>query len=223
MEKNTIQAIAIDGPSGAGKSTVAKELARRLGFKYIDTGAMYRAVTLKVLLNAVDPCDEAMATALAATAEIELANDFRVYLDGDDVTKEIRGTKVTNNVSQVCSYAGVRENLVDKQRKMAEGSCVVMDGRDIGTKVLPNAALKIFLTASPEERGRRRYEEWRAKGIAKMSLDEVVADLRRRDYLDSTREHDPLRRAEDAVWVDSDGLTVDEVVEKIVVLWGERQ
>lgn len=225
MEENKINAIAIDGPSGAGKSTVARELARRLGFKYIDTGAMYRAVTLKVLVNAVDPKDEPMVTALAATADVELVqgSEDKVYLDGDDVTQEIRGAAVTNNVSLVCSYPGVRSNLVEKQQEMALSSGVVMDGRDIGTNVLPNAALKIFLTASPEERGRRRYQEWQTKGINTMSLAQVIDDLNRRDHLDSTREHNPLCQAEDSILVDSDHMSVEEVVEKIIELWGEVQ
>lgn len=225
MEENKIRAIAIDGPSGAGKSTVARELARRLGFKYIDTGAMYRAVTLKVLLNAVDPKDEAMVTALAATADIELVQDSedKVYLDGDEVTREIRGTAVTNNVSLVCSYPEVRRNLVEHQRQMALSSGVVMDGRDIGTNVLPNAALKIFLTASPEERGRRRYQEWQAKGIDTMPLAQVIDDLSRRDHLDSTREYNPLCQAEDSILIDSDNMSIEEVVEKIIELWGEVQ
>ncbi len=227
MEKvDTVKAIAIDGPSSAGKSTVAKELARRLGFKYIDTGAMYRAITLKVLETGVDPGDEAAVTALAESCRLELqgqGQDYKVFLDGQDVSEAIRNTAVTKNVSQVCSYQGVRQNLVAKQRRLAENCGVVMDGRDIGTNVLPNAALKIYLTASPEERGRRRYAEWLAKGIASLTLEEVIADLQRRDHLDSTREHNPLRRAEDAILLDSDGLSVAQITNAIIELWRKIQ
>lgn len=223
--KEIAKAIAIDGPSGAGKSSVAKEVAKALDFQYIDTGAMYRAVTLKVLRKNVNPEDEIAVTAVAKDCSVVLSTkngETLVLLDGEDVSTEIRGVDVTAKVSVVCSYQGVRSAMVTQQRAMASRCGVVMDGRDIGTHVLPNALLKIFLTASQAERGRRRYEEWRQKGVSDMTLEEVIADIHRRDTLDSTREVSPLKQGHDAVLLDSDGLTVKETAEKVIDLWKER-
>ena len=223
--KQAVSAIAIDGPSGAGKSTVAKEVARELGFQYIDTGAMYRGVTLKVLEANIDPRDEAAVTEAAKNCVLTLGvkdDATTLALDGKDVSQAIRGVEVTANVSTVCSYQGVREALVEQQRAMARAGGVVMDGRDIGSHVLPQAALKIFLTASPQERGRRRYLEWRQKGVSDMTLEAVIADINRRDHLDSTRKINPLKQAEDAVLLPSDGMSVAEVTAKIIALWKER-
>ena len=221
------KAIAIDGPSGAGKSTIARLVAKELGFRYIDTGAMYRACTLKVLRKNVDVNDEAAVSAIAEDISIRLEDENGlpfIFMDGENVSEAIRDTDVTANVSIVCRYSGVREAMVMLQRKMADEGGVVMDGRDIGTYVLKDAALKVFLTADVRERGRRRYVEWQAKGIGKdMSEEDVINDLKRRDEMDMTRELNPLRQAEDAILLDSTFLTIEEVTEKIIDLWKEQR
>ena len=218
----TVCAIAIDGPSGAGKSTVAKRVAAALSFQYIDTGAMYRALTLKALRLGIDTGDDAAVSAMARQSSVILrdeAGGTRVLLDGEDVSREIREPAVTAHVSAVCSYGGVREAMVEQQRAMAAHGPVVMDGRDIGSHVLPNAKLKIFLTADLAVRGRRRYQEWQAKGIDALSEEEICADLARRDHLDSTRALNPLRQTEDAVYLDTSALSIDQVVQAITALW----
>lgn len=220
------KAIAIDGPSGAGKSTIARMVGQKLGFRYIDTGAMYRACTLKALRLSCDVNDEAAVSAMAEKINIRLGEKNGlplIFLDGEDVSAAIRGAEVTKNVPIVCRYAGVRTAMVKLQRSFATEGNVVMDGRDIGTNVLTDALLKIYLTADVKERGRRRYEEWLAKGIAtKMTEAEIVADLIRRDEIDSTRALNPLRRAEDAVLVDGTDLTIEETADKIIALWKEK-
>jgi len=220
------KAIAIDGPSGAGKSTIARLVAKELGFRYIDTGAMYRACTLKVLRANLDVNDEAAVSAVAEGISIRLADESGVpfiFMDGENVSDAIRDTDVTANVSVVCRYAAVREAMVVLQRQMADEGGVVMDGRDIGTYVLKDAALKVFLTADVRERGHRRYVEWQQKGIGSdMSEEDVINDLIRRDEMDMNRELNPLRRAEDAVLLDSTYLTIEEVTAKIIALWKEK-
>lgn len=221
------KAIAIDGPSGAGKSTIAKLVAEKLGFRYIDTGAMYRACALKAIRLSLDVNDEAAISAMAKGIEVRLGQKNGlplIFLDGEDVTAAIRSAEVTRDVPIVCRYAEVREKMVEIQRGLAEnGGGSVMDGRDIGTNVLPRAMLKIFLTADVQERGRRRYAEWKAKGIAaEWSGEEIVADLIRRDQLDSNREINPLRRAEDAILLDSTNLTIEETADRIIALWKEK-
>lgn len=220
------KAIAIDGPSGAGKSTVARLVAQNLGFRYIDTGAMYRACTLHALRNNLDVYDEAAVSADTESLDLRLeaGNGLPfIFMNGENVSDAIRGKEVTANVSVVCSYRRVREAMVSQQRKFAEEGGVIMDGRDIGTYVLPGAALKIYLTADPRERGHRRYLEWQEKGIGKdMSEEDIVEDIIRRDTLDSTREINPLRQAEDAVLLDTTGMSVDEVVRAIEALWKEK-
>lgn len=220
------KAIAIDGPAGSGKSTVARLIAEKMGFRYIDTGAMYRACTLKTLRLNLNANDEAAVSAVAEGIHIRLEDENGlplIFMDGENVSDAIRGTKVTEHVSTVCRYRRVREAMVALQRKMAEDGGIVMDGRDIGTYVLPDAALKVFLTADVRERGHRRYLEWQAKHIAdSKSEEEVIADLMHRDEADSTRKIQPLRRAEDAVLLDSTGMTVDEVVSGIISLWEDR-
>lgn len=221
------KAIAIDGPSGAGKSTIARLVAEKLGFRYVDTGAMYRACALKALRLSLDVNDEAAISAMADLTEVRLGQKNGlplVFLDGEDVTEAIREADVTENVPIVCRYAGVREAMVKLQRNLAENGCgVVMDGRDIGTNVLSHALLKVFLTADVRERGRRRYEEWKAKGIAEnMGEEEIIADLVHRDQLDSTREINPLRQAEDAILLDSTVLTIEETADRIIALWKEK-
>ncbi|MBR5328898.1 MAG: (d)CMP kinase [Firmicutes bacterium] len=220
------KAIAIDGPSGAGKSTIARLVAKELGFRYIDTGAMYRACTLKVLRKNVDVNDEAAVSAIAEEISIRLEDENGlpfIFMDGENVSDAIRGTEVTSNVSVVCRYPAVREAMVELQRAMADEGGVVMDGRDIGTYVLKNAALKVFLTADVRERGHRRYVEWQQKGIGSdMSEEDVINDLIRRDEMDMNRELNPLRRAEDALLLDSTHLSIEEVTAKIISLWKER-
>ncbi|MGE5509512.1 MAG: (d)CMP kinase [Chitinophagales bacterium] len=220
--------IAIDGPAGAGKSTVAKLVARELGLLYVDTGAMYRAITVKALRCGCDLADEEALTRLAACSEVRLVppagegDPTVVMLDGEDVTAAVRSPEVNRAVSLVARIPGVRTELVRMQRDMAREGGVVMDGRDIGTVVLPDADFKFFLTASLEERARRRVHDLTAQGFHQ-PLAEVSAEVARRDRLDSEREVSPLRRAPDAVLVDSTALDVAEVVAAILaVVRGNR-
>lgn len=220
------KAIAIDGPSGAGKSTIARFVAKELGFRYIDTGAMYRACTLKALRMNLDVNDEAAVSAIADTVKIRLEDENGlplIFMDGENVSEAIRDVDVTANVSVVCRYPAVREAMVVLQRGFADEGGVVMDGRDIGTYVLTDALLKVFLTADVNVRGHRRFLEWQEKGIGEgMTEKEVIDDLIRRDEMDSTRALNPLRRAEDAILLDSSDLTIPEVAEKIIGLWKEK-
>ncbi|MGB9802572.1 (d)CMP kinase [Desulfofundulus sp.] len=210
--------VAIDGPAGAGKSTVARELARRLGFLYIDTGAMYRAITLKALRRRLNLADEESLKALANQSRIELTTDpdrlTRVFLDGEDVTQAIREPEVTRHVSMVASLPGVREIMVDRQRELARSKNVVMDGRDVGTVVLPDAQVKVFLTASPEARARRRQRDLLARGYH-VPLDSLVEEIMERDRQDSCRSIAPLKPAPDAWVIDSSDLSAEQVVEMI--------
>ena len=211
--------IAIDGPAGAGKSTVAKIVAEKLGYTYIDTGAMYRGVAWKTLRDDKDAPDEAILRAVH-DIDVRLActeSGTRVTVDGTDVTAEIRTPEVTHIVSRVAALGPVREKMVELQRAMAADGAVVMDGRDIGTNVLPNADVKIFLTASVEERARRRYDEMKEKGYA-VDFDELKQEIASRDKQDSERAISPLRQAEDAVLLDSTSLTIDEVVARVLKL-----
>ena len=204
--------IAIDGPAGAGKSTVSKICAGRLGYTYIDTGAMYRAVALKVLLSG-----EPLSAELVSSIDIKLDEAARVYLDGREVTKEIRTPEVSRGASDVATVGYVRQKLTELQRAMASRGKVVMDGRDIGTQVLPNADLKIFLTATVEERAHRRFEELKAKGTA-ADFAQVVKEITLRDKQDSERAIAPLAQAEDAILLDSTHLTIEQVVTEILRL-----
>jgi len=214
--------IAIDGTAASGKSTIGRLLAERLGYLYFDTGAMYRAVTWLALQRGLDIADEEAITALAEAVEIEVvpptANDGRqytVYADGEDVTWQIRRPEVDANVSPVSAYPGVREALTAQQRRIGRRGRVVMVGRDIGTVVMPDADLKIYLDATVEERARRRYREILARG-EQADYGEVLAAMRRRDRLDSEREVAPLRPAEDAIVIDTTDLTVEEVLAKVM-------
>ena len=213
--------IAIDGPAAAGKSTVAKRVAAILNFTYIDTGAMYRAFTWAVLQRGLDPKDEAASCSIIPDVRIELFEDGRVLCNDVDVTRPIREPLVSGNVSYIASYKDIRLALVDMQRAMAASKSVVMDGRDIGTYVLPNADVKIYQIASVETRAQRRYDENVAKGIP-TSMDEVIADVRQRDYIDSHRAFAPLRPAEDSVELDTSPLGIDEVVEAILDIIHEK-
>jgi len=212
--------IAIDGPAGAGKSTVAQLTAKHLGYTYIDTGAMYRALTLAALQGGVTLTDEEELASLLEQITIGLkqqATGQKVFLNNRDVTKEIRHPDVTRQVSLVAKHPKVREKMMVLQRKMAGQESVVMDGRDIGTFVLPNADVKIFLTASIEERAMRRYKELLDKGHV-ANLADLQTEIELRDKLDSERETAPLRCAEDATVLDSTGMTIDQVVSKIIEL-----
>ena len=207
--------IAIDGPAAAGKSTVAKKVAKLLNITYIDTGAMYRAFTLHVLRKKIDPKDKEAAEACIPEVTITLLPNGKVVLNGEEVTEAIRLPNVSSNVSYIASYKSIRLALVALQRKMADQTSVVMDGRDIGTFVLPDALVKIYQIASVETRAVRRYEENLEKGII-CTLDSVEEDLRSRDYIDSNREFAPLKAAKDAVLIDTSYMTVEEVVDRIV-------
>jgi CMP/dCMP kinase len=216
--------IAIDGPAASGKSTVGKAVADRLGYLYFDTGAMYRAVTWLALAHGVAVTDEASVTALAEAAEIDVlpvveddGRQYTVWVNGQDATWAIREPVVAANVSQVSAYPGVRAALVAQQRRLAVRGRIVMVGRDIGTVVLPDAPLKVYLDASVEERARRRWLEEQARD-GQRAYDDVLAALRRRDEIDSTRTVAPLRPADDAVIVDSTGLSIEQVVERIAAL-----
>jgi len=217
--------VAIDGPAGTGKSSVSRGLARELGSRYLDTGAMYRIVTLAVLRAGIDPADAEAVASTAAVAELSVGYDpeeDRCYLAGEDVSSEIRGDAVTRAVSAVSSLPAVRTRLVELQRQLAEGpGSVVVEGRDIGTVVLPDAPVKIFLTASAETRARRRNDQNVAAGLPD-DYDGVLADVRRRDHLDSTRAVSPLRAASDAVVVDTSDMTEGEVIAHLRELVTQR-
>ena len=219
--------IAIDGPAASGKSTTARRVAERLGYTYIDTGAMYRAVTLAALRRGLDPSDEAAVSALANALQIAFVRNpgtgnLQTLLDSEDVSQEIRTPQVTRNVSLVSSYAGVRGPVVALQQRMGEQGGVVMDGRDIGTVVFPNADLKIFMVANLDARAARRHVELQHQGTA-IGLDNLANELAERDRQDSTRHHSPLRKADDAVEIDTSGLTIEEQVEKVLALVASRQ
>lgn len=212
--------IAIDGPAAAGKSTVAKIVAEKLSYLYIDTGAMYRALTYKALKSNIDVESETELFQLLMATEIVLeqnSGEQKVILDGNEVTKEIRSPEVTNQVSHVSKHESVRKEMVKRQQQLAEAGGVVMDGRDIGTHVLPNAEVKVFLLASVDERAQRRFEENKKKGIP-ASLEQLKIEIAKRDKLDSEREVSPLKKAKDAIEIDTTSLTIEQVVEKIMEL-----
>lgn len=215
--------VAIDGPAGAGKSTIAKLAAEKLGYAYIDTGAMYRSVAWKFLQTG-KAFDEDFISGLSKTMLIDFkpeAKINRVFVDGTEVTDAIRTPEVTAIVSRVAAIGAVREAMVDQQRRMGEAGGVLMDGRDIGTVVFPNAQLKIFLTASVEERARRRYAEMVAKG-QQVDLQQLQANIAERDKQDSERAISPLRQAEDALLLDTSDMGISEVTDRILQLVQER-
>ncbi|MDD7391864.1 MAG: (d)CMP kinase [Fusobacterium gastrosuis] len=209
--KNII--VAIDGPAGSGKSTIAKIIADRYSFTYIDTGAMYRMITLYCLDNNIDFEDELAIKNVLDNISLDMQGD-KFFLNNKEVTKEIRETRVNENVSKIASIRIVRENLVNLQRKISQGKNVILDGRDIGTVVFPDAQIKIYLIASPEERANRRHRELIQKGT-EISYDEVLNSIKERDYIDSTRKESPLMKADDAIELDSTGLKIDEVLDFI--------
>ena len=201
--------IAIDGPAAAGKSTVAKIVAKKLGYVYIDTGAMYRAFTYAVIKAGLDPKNEEQACSLVGKVSIELTEDGCVLCNGEDVSKPIRGNEVSSNVSYIASYKTIRLELIKLQRELASHQNVVMDGRDIGSYVLPDAQVKVFQVASVETRAKRRYDENLAKGI-QTSLEEVAENVRQRDYIDSHRDFEPLVKDKDAIELDTSNLNIEE-------------
>jgi cytidylate kinase len=212
--------VAIDGPSGAGKSTLAKRIAKDLRFTYLDTGAIYRALALKILRRAVDLNDTAALSAIVNETAIDLRErngQLQVFLDGEDVSASIRTPEVSQMASRASALAMVRHRLLDLQRALGRRGNVVAEGRDIGTVVFPEAQVKIFLNASLEERARRRCDELRAAGRS-VSLSETIREMEERDKRDSERDIAPLRKADDAIALDSSGLTADGVAEKVLQL-----
>jgi len=213
--------IAIDGPAGAGKSTIAKILSNRLGFVYVDTGAMYRTLALACLREGIDLANEEKVSQICIAAPITIKyidGVQNMFLNGENVSQEIRTEVVSKAASDTSKFQKVRERLVSMQQDLAKEYDVVMDGRDIGTKVLPDATLKIFLTASVEVRAKRRFLEYQEKGM-ECDINEIAEDIKQRDYNDSTRAISPLVKAQDAIEVDTSDLSIDEVVEKIIGLW----
>ena len=217
--------IAIDGPAGAGKSTIAKAVAKELEFIYVDTGAMYRAMALHLLRQGIVPGEEAQMDAACENAEISIVYENgaqQVLLNGENVTGDLRREEVGNMASVSSARPSIREKLVELQRVLASQTDVVMDGRDIGTCVLPDADVKIYLTASARTRALRRCRELEEKGVSCV-LEEIEADINDRDYRDMTREISPLRKAEDAVLVDSSEMSIEEVKEAIIRLYRESR
>ena len=216
--------IAIDGPAGAGKSTIAKMVSKKLNCIYVDTGAMYRAVALFFIKNGIASDDEKRIAKEIENIQVDIqfeAGDQKVLLNGKDVTEEIRAERVGNWASEISKYTVVREYLVKMQREIAAKQDVVMDGRDIGTVVLPQANVKIYLTASSKVRAMRRYNELTQKGVF-CDIHDIEQGIMERDAQDMNREISPLRQAKDAILIDSSNMTIDEVVEKIVSLARER-
>ena len=202
--------VAIDGPAGSGKSTIAKIIAKKFNFTYIDTGAMYRMITLYLLENNIDFENLKEIEKVLNTVNLDMQGD-KFYLNNVDVTTKIREKRINENVSKVASIKIVRSNLVDLQRKVSNNKNVILDGRDVGTVIFPNAQVKIFLIASPEERARRRYNEFLEKKI-EITYDEVLKSIKERDHIDSTRDESPFVKADDAIELDSTNLTIDDVV-----------
>lgn len=207
--------IAIDGPASSGKSTIAKKVSKLLNIEYIDTGAMYRALTWKILENNINPKDKNDVMEVLTDIHIDF-KDGNIYLDGETINDEIRLNYVSQNVSYIAIIPEVREKLVELQKKMSKSKSIVMDGRDIGTVVLTDAEYKFFLTATIEERAIRRYKELENTGNQKINLEEIQEDIRKRDEIDTNRETAPLRQAKDAILIDTTDKSIEEVVEEIV-------
>ncbi|MDW0115573.1 (d)CMP kinase [Sporosarcina thermotolerans] len=222
MSKGII--IAIDGPAAAGKSTIAKRIAQKLGYTYIDTGAMYRALTHKAIQSNINMGSDKDLADLLKHTEIVLVpeeNGQAVWIDGVDCSEEIRSQEVTANVSEVAAHSTVRHLMVEKQRELAEGTGVVMDGRDIGTAVLPKAELKVFMTASVDERAERRFVENEKRGIH-IPLAQLKEEIEKRDRADSERELSPLKMADDAILVDTTSMSIEEVANQVIMLAEKR-
>jgi cytidylate kinase len=217
--------IAIDGPSGAGKSTLSKALARQTGYVNIDTGAMYRSVALLACRQQIDVTDEQALLELCSGLTIEFvreAGEEQINVNGEDVSSQIRTPEVSLLTAKVAASPVVRDAMVRLQRQMGKGGGVVLEGRDIGTVVFPQADVKFFLSARAEERGRRRYEELCARGV-EVDLQQTIAEVEERDAADIAREHAPLKKAEDAVDIDSTSISVDEVLDRMLQIVAERQ
>lgn len=212
--------VAIDGPAGSGKSTIARIIAEKLGFVYLDTGAMYRALTLKTIMEGIENTDEKNVIRLAESLDFNFNENSRVFLDGKDVTEEIRTPQIVRAISPICKIPAVREALVFLQRKIAGRQDIVTEGRDTTTVVFPGAELKVFLIASVEERAKRRLNDFKAKGI-EITLDAVKDDIEKRDHADYSRDAGPLKKAEDAYELDTTGLTIEQVVDKILGRLGD--
>jgi CMP/dCMP kinase len=213
--------VAIDGPSASGKSTIAKRLAKELGYIHIDTGAMYRCVAYLAIKSNIDLSDEKSLGEMAETMDIQLSTDGRVFLDKADVTDAIRDEDISIGASKVSIYANVRRAMVKRQQKMAEIKGFIVDGRDIGTVVLPDAELKIFQTASASSRAKRRYKENLQKGIDS-DFELLKSEIEQRDYQDTHRKESPLKKADDAIEIDTSEMTVEQVVSTIISLIAER-
>ena len=207
--------VAIDGPAGAGKGTITKLVGEKLNLVNVDTGATFRCVALNMLKENIGIDEEEKIKAILEKINIEMYPDGEIFLNGEDVTKRIRENDVNNFVSPVSTIKVVRDKLLEIQRKIAEGKNVIMEGRDIGTTVFPNADVKIYLDATPEERARRRVLQNKEKGI-ETSYEEVLENIKDRDYRDSNREIAPLKKAEDAIYIDSSDMTIENVVEKVI-------
>ncbi|MFI3210744.1 MAG: (d)CMP kinase [Peptostreptococcaceae bacterium] len=206
--------IAVDGPAGAGKSTIAKIVAEKMNINYIDTGAMYRAITYKALCEKIDISNEDAISNLAKETLIDFKEN-NIYLDGKILTEEIRTLEVSSNVSNIAKITDVRHLMVDVQRNIAKKTDVILDGRDIGSYVFPNADYKFFLVATSEERGRRRHKEMIEKGYD-ITLEEIINDIEKRDEIDSNREFAPLKKADDAILIDTTGKTIEDVVLNLI-------
>ena len=212
--------IAIDGPSGSGKGTIAKEVAKRLGYTYVDTGAMYRCVSLKSLREGLEEKDEENIVNLLKNMDIRLTNDGKVFLDDEDVSDKIRTMEVTHRVSKISSIIELREVMREKQRDLANKGNIVMEGRDITTEVFPDADYKFYLDASVEERAKRRQKQNEEKGI-ESTYEEVKAAIEERDYDDMHRPVGALTRTEDQIYIDSSNMAIEEVINKILSIVGE--
>ena len=214
--------VAIDGPAGSGKGTITKQVGERLGLINIDTGAMFRCVTLNMIEEGIGVKEQNKIKEILEKIEIDLKENGEVFLNGKDVTKRIRENDINHFISPISIIPMVRQKLLEIQRKMAEGRNIIMEGRDIGTVVFPNADIKIYLDASPEERARRRVQQNQEKGIL-TSYEEVLKSIKNRDEKDKTREIAPLRQAEDAIYIDSTNMTMEEVTNELVKMIKQKQ
>ena len=217
---NKLPIIAIDGPAGAGKSTITKIIAKRLGLKYLDTGAMYRAVTWLILENKIDTKDEESISKLISNMKIKLSiiknGEQNIFINNNNVTKEIRSPYISSKVSEVATHKVVRVKLTSYQKELGNEGGIVAEGRDIGTSVFPDADLKIYLTASPQERAKRRLSDLNKQGFKNQNLAKLESEISKRDEIDSKRKLSPLTQAKDAKVIDTDGLSINEVVDKII-------
>ena len=211
--------IAIDGPAGAGKSTIAKMLTKKLNYTYLDSGAMYRTITYLVCNENIDFNDNEKVVKVTKNTEIDINyndNKFKIFINNIDITNKIRSNIVDKNVSTIAQIKGVRDELVKKQRKLAKSKDIVMDGRDIGTRVLPNADYKFYITATVEERANRRYKDIIDRGESNKTLEEVKNEIIKRDKIDSNRKYSPLKKAKDAIVVDTTNMSKKEVLQKLL-------